>query len=161
MFIYVFSCTGPNRNKCNKVCWGKVPSTKAENRGSRKFSKLPSPWARNQPFPDEIVTSSEKLGEIFRRYFQYHNPSRSSKRPVPADAILDWVVFVFQLLTISRSFWSFGSRWEENGVRLDGPRILLPIPCLHLSSVLSLGSPRASPILCDEWSGSCLTSYRQ
>ena len=66
------------------------------------------------------------------------------------------------------NFWRFlrlfgvsGSRWEENGVRLDGPRISLPIPCLHLSSVLSLGSPRVSPILCDEWSGSCLTSYRQ
>ena len=33
--------------------------------------------------------------EIFRRYLQYHKPSRSSKRPVAADAILDWVVFVF------------------------------------------------------------------
>ena len=57
--------------------------------------------------------------EIFRRYLQYHKPSRSSKRPVAADAILDWVVFVFQLLTISPSFWSFwfkmGRKWGAIG----------------------------------------------
>ena len=41
------------------------------------------------------------------------------------------------------------SRWAGNGVRLEGPRTLLPIRCLHLSSARLLGLPRASPTLCD------------
>ena len=36
------------------------------------------------------------------------------------------------------------STWAENGVRLEGPRTLLPTHCLHLSSALLLGLPRVS-----------------
>lgn len=52
------------------------------------------------------------------------------------------------------------SRWAGNGVRLEDLRTLLPIRCLHLSSVLLLGLQRVSQTLCDELSGSYLTSYR-